>query len=138
MRFVLEVAPFFATKNLNWIGDVVMWPNVGYFSIFVREVIITQILYGFDQKIRFFEGWSWFNFNNLRLILCKALKVYSSMGRRLKLKLRKCWGKLVGGLFALSPPPILNRVRNELADSRPVKTIKKEKDRFHCFTVCSV
>ena len=37
------------------------------------------------------------------------------------------------GLFALSPPPILNRVKNELTDSRPVKTIKKEKDRFHCF-----
>ena len=129
---------FSLLRNLNWIVDVVMWPNFGYSSIFMREVIITQILYGFHQKTRIFGGWSWFNFNNLRLVLCKALKVYNSMGRRLKLKLRKCWGKLVGGLFALSPPPILNRVKNELADSRPVKIIKKEKDRFHCFIVCSV
>ena len=96
---------FSLLRNLNWIVDVVMWPNFGYSSIFMREVIITQILYGFDQKTRFFEGCSWFKFNNLRLVLCKAVKVYSSMGRRLKLKLRKCWGKLVGGLlhFLLLP-----------------------------------
>ena len=130
--------PFTLLRNLNWIVDVVMWPNFSDSSYFMREVIITQILYELDQKTRYFEGWSWFKFNNLRLVLCKALKVYSSMGRRLKLKLRKCWGKLVGDLFALSPSPILNRVKNESADSRPVKTIKKEKDRFHCFIVCSV
>ena len=129
---------FTLLRNLNWIVGVVVWPNFGYSSIFMREVTITQILYGFDQKTRLFEGWSGFKFNNLRLALCKALKVYSSMGRRLKLNLRKCWEKLVGGLFALSPPPILNRVKNELADSRPMKTIKKEKDSFHCFIVCSV
>ena len=45
-----------------------------------------------------------------------------------------CLGKIVGGgrgvLFARSPPPILNRVKNDLADSRPVKTIKKEKYRM--------
>ena len=36
------------------------------------------------------------------------------------------------------PPPILYRFKNELTDSRPVKTIKKEKYRFHCFNSCSV
>ena len=46
--------------------------------------------------------------------------------------------KAYGNLFALPPPPILNRVKNELADSRPVKTIKKEKYRFHYFIACSV
>ena len=36
------------------------------------------------------------------------------------------------------PPPILNGVKNNLADSRPVKTIKKEKYRFHYLIACSV
>ena len=36
------------------------------------------------------------------------------------------------------PHPILNRFKNELADPRPVKTIKKEKDRFYCIFACSV
>ena len=27
----------------------------------------------------------------------------------------------------------MNSVKNELTDSRPVKTIKKERGRFHCF-----
>ena len=56
----------------------------------------------------------------------------------IKTKAQKCWEKLAGNLFALPPPPILNRVKNELADSRPVKTIKKEKYRFHYFIACSV
>ena len=85
----------------------------------MRKVIITSILEGFDQKNRFFDGWSWFKFNNLGLALGTNLKFYSSMARELKLKVRKFWGlsptfvkvtgeKLVGGLFA----PILNRVKN--------------------------
>ena len=40
--------------------------------------------------------------------------------------------------FRTPPPPILNRVENQLKDSRPVKTIKKEKYRFHCFIACGV
>ena len=50
------------------------------------------------------------------------LKFYSSVVKRLKLKVRKFWGliltfaevteeKLVGGLFA--PPPIFNRVKKK-------------------------
>ena len=39
-------------------------------------------------------------------------------------------------LFALPPPPILNRVKNELADSRPVKSIKKKKYRLNYFIAC--
>ena len=55
----------------------------------------------------------------------------------IKTKSQKCWRKLAGNLLALPPPPILNRVENELADSLPVKTIKKEKYRFHYFVACS-
>ena len=73
------------------------------------------------RKTAFFEGWSWFKFNNLELVLGTSLKFYTSMAKRLKLKVRKFWGliptfvevtgeKLVGGHFTL--PPILNRVKN--------------------------
>ena len=54
----------------------------------------------------------------------------------LKLKVRKCCGKLADNLFAFPPSPILNRVESELTDSRPKKTIKKKKYRFHCFIDC--
>ena len=60
------------------------------------------------RKIAFFEGWSWFKLNNLRLALSTNLKFYTSVGKGLKLKVRKIWGliptfsevteeKLVGG-----------------------------------------
>ena len=40
----------------------------------------------------FFERCSWFKFNNLRLVLDMALKIYSSAAKGLKLKVRKFWG----------------------------------------------
>ena len=72
------------------------------------------------RKIVFFEGWSWFKFNNLGLVLGTNLKFYTSVGKVLKLKVRKFWELIPtfvevtgekpvgGGLFA---PPILNRVK---------------------------
>ena len=71
------------------------------------------------RKTAFFEGWSWFKFNNLGLALGANLKFYTSLSKGLKLKVRKFWrliltfvdvtgGKLVGGFFAM--PPILNRI----------------------------
>ena len=72
------------------------------------------------KTVFFFEGWSWFKFNNLGLALGKNLKCYTSLSKGLKLKVRKFWGlnptfvevtgkKLVGvGAF---PPSILNRVK---------------------------
>ena len=99
---------------------------VGYSNIFMREVIISQIVYGFVQKADF-EGWSWFNFDYLELTPGMALKIYSSVAKRLKLKIKKCWGKLEGSFLHFPSPAILNSIKNDLADSRPVKTIKKEK-----------
>ena len=64
------------------------------------------------------------------MVLGKAMKVYNSMEKGLKLKFTKWWGKLVGALFVLSPPPILSRVKNELIDSRPVKTMKRRSIGF--------
>ena len=74
------------------------------------------------RKTAFFEGWSSFKFNNLGLALGTNLKFCTSVAEGLKLKVRKFWGpnptivevteeKLVGGLFAPPPPPILNRVK---------------------------
>ena len=44
------------------------------------------------RKIAFFEGWSWFKFNNLGLVLGRNLKFCTSMAKELKLKVRKLWG----------------------------------------------
>ena len=72
------------------------------------------------RKIVFFEGWSWFKFNNLGLSLGTNLKFCTSQAKELKLKIRTFWGpnptfvevigeKQVGGPFLASP--ILNRVK---------------------------
>ena len=37
----------------------------------------------------FFEGWSWFKFNNMRLVLAMALKFYSCVEKRVKTKRQK-------------------------------------------------
>ena len=55
----------------------------------MRDATTTSILKGFDQKNRFFEGWSWFKFNNLGLVLGANLKFYTSVVKGLKLKVRK-------------------------------------------------
>ena len=102
-----------------WSFDQIL---VGYSGIFIREVIISQIIYGFVQKTDF-EGWSWFNVNNLGLALGMALKFYSSVAKRWKLKVENCWGELEGGLH-FPHPPILN-------------SVKKEKYRFHYLIACS-
>ena len=118
---VYDVTNKILSSDSNYIVDAVMWPKFGNHSISMREVIIISILWRFDQKNRFFEGWSWFRFNNLGLALGMNLKFYTSMAKSLKLKVRNFWGassslsrvtgeKLVGGAFCLPPPPILNRV----------------------------
>ena len=119
-----------------WSCDQIL---VGYSSIFMREVIISQIIYGFVQKADF-ERWSSFNVNTA-VWQKDQNSVTKSVTKRLKLKVKKCWGKLEGGISALSPSVLLppsNSVKNDLADSRPVKTIKKEKYRFHYLIACSV
>ena len=62
----------------------------------MREVIITEILYDFDQKNwffeGFFEGFSCFKFNYLKLVLGMALKFYRCVEERLKLKVKSIEG----------------------------------------------
>ena len=42
------------SNESNYIMEVVMWPKFDNSSICIREVIITSILYGFEQKNHFF------------------------------------------------------------------------------------
>ena len=62
--FAHSVTNKFISLDANYIVDVVMWPRFGNSSISMREVIITSILYGFDQKKLFFEGCFWLKHNN--------------------------------------------------------------------------
>ena len=56
-----------------------MCPKSGNSTISIREVIITLILQGSEQKNPFFDGCSWFTFNNLGLAQGMALKFYNSV-----------------------------------------------------------
>ena len=51
---VYEVINKKLSRDSNYIVDVVMWPKFGNSSTSMREVIITSILKGFDQKNHFF------------------------------------------------------------------------------------
>ena len=61
-------------RDSNYIVDVIMWPNFGNSSISMTEVIITL---------------SFFKLNNLGLAVAMAWKLYTSVGKGLKLKVRK-------------------------------------------------
>ena len=120
--YVHDFTNIFLSRGWNYIVDVVMWPKFGNYSISMREVIITSTYKDLTEKTAFFERWSWFKFNNLRLALGTNLKFYTCVAKGLKLKVRKfweltptfvevTWEKLVGwgGLFVLATP-VLNRV----------------------------
>ena len=49
-----DVTKKILSHGSNYIVDVVTWQKFGYSSICIREVIITSILQGFDQKKNFF------------------------------------------------------------------------------------
>ena len=78
------------------------------------------------RKTALFEGWSWFKFTNLGLALGTNLKFYTSVAKRLKLKVRKFWWiiptfveitgeKLVGELFAPPPPFWIELKQNKIS-----------------------
>ena len=61
------------------------------------------------RKTTFFDGWSWFKFNNLGLALVANLKIYTSLSKGLKLKGRKFLGLIptkLQGKTAFCPPPL--------------------------------
>ena len=78
----------FLLRDSNYIVDVVMWPKFVNYSISMREVIITSILYRFDQK----KGGCCFKVNNLGLTLVMALQLLTSVAKGSKLKVTKFLG----------------------------------------------
>ena len=116
-----------------------MWPNFGSLLQHFYERSYHKSNYiRICSKSWFWGRWSWFNVNNLGLTLGMVLTFYSSVAKGLKLKVKKCWGGLEDCFLHFLPPPIRNSIKNDLADFRPVKTIKKEKYNFHYLIACSV
>ena len=103
VNFINDVTNIILSSSSNYIVDVVMWPNFGYSSIFMIEVIITRILDGFDQKTNS-EGWPSRKFNNLKLVIGMILKLYCSVAKGLILK------RLGGGAVNLTPPVVLRKM----------------------------
>ena len=53
---VQDVTNKILSRDSNYIKDVVIWSKFGNYNISLREVIITSILEGFDQRKQFFWG----------------------------------------------------------------------------------
>ena len=54
--FVHGVINKFLSRDSNYNAEMVIWPKFGNSSISTKEVIVTPILLGFDQKTHFFWG----------------------------------------------------------------------------------
>ena len=52
---------------------------------------MTSILWGFEQNNQFFEGWTWFSFNNLGLAVGMDLQYHTSVMKGLKINVTKFW-----------------------------------------------
>ena len=89
---VHDVTKKVLSHDSNYVVDVVMRPKLCNSRISMKDVITTSILQGFDKKNHFFEGRSWFKFNNLGLALVMVLKLYTSVAKGLKLKVRNVLG----------------------------------------------
>ena len=100
----------------NYIVDVFMWPKFGYCSISMRKVITTSILYGFDQKKRFFWGVVLVQGQKFGTGTRYKLEILHQCGKRVNTKCQIVWGlnptfvevtgkKLVEGTFLAPPHP---------------------------------
>ena len=63
IMWVCEVVNKILLRDSNYTASKTLGPKFGNSSISVKEVIITLILYGFDQK-KISEGWSQLKFSN--------------------------------------------------------------------------
>ena len=97
------------------------------------------------RETAFFEGWSRFKFNNLRLALGTNLKFNTSVAKGLKLKVRKFWEliptfveitgeKLVGGPFCTPTPsigliPLINSSSNGFCEFEH-KYLKQDRPQY--------
>ena len=78
------------SSDSNGIVDEARWPKFNNYSISMKEVITTSIFEAFwTEKHAIFKGAGWFKHNNLELALCMSFKIYNSMVKGLKLKIRE-------------------------------------------------
>ena len=88
---VHDITNKISPQDSNYTIDMVMWQKFGNSNISMREDSKIWIFKDLTWKI-FFEGWSWFKFNNLQLVLGIALIFCSSAIKGSKLQIRKFWG----------------------------------------------
>ena len=104
-NFCRDVTNKILSCDSNYIADVFMWPVIVAFLW--EKLSKPQFFKDLTRKAAFFQGWSWFKFNNLELAVVANLNFYTCVTKGLKLKVRKFWwliltfvevagGKLVG------------------------------------------
>ena len=75
---------------------MIMWPKLVTLAFPPKKFSKLHLNKYLIKKTRLFEGWSYFNLNNLGLVLSMALKFCSIVTKVLKLKVRKFWGIALG------------------------------------------
>ena len=95
-----------AIKFMNFVYDAInkifssdsillqMWScdqNLLTLAFLWEKLLQPQFCKDLTSKTNFFEGWSWFKFTNLGLAQGIALKLYRSVVKGLKVKVRKFW-----------------------------------------------
>ena len=67
------------SRDSNYIVHLFILPKFDNSSISMREVTQPQFYKDLTRKTAFFEGCSWFKFNNLGLALSTKLKFYTNV-----------------------------------------------------------
>ena len=76
-------------------------------AILPEKLSQLQFYKDLTRKIAFFEGWSWFKFNNLGVVLITDLKLDTSVAKGLKLKVRKFWWLILTFVEVTRAKPLL-------------------------------
>ena len=79
MNSVYSVTSKILLRDSNYIVFVIWWPNLGNYQFYERHYQNLNFTRIWPKNSSFFEGYTWFKFNNLRLTLDMALKFYTSV-----------------------------------------------------------
>ena len=78
------------SRDADYIVDVVIWPKLSKSGISISYHNLNFIRIRPEKPL--FEGWPWFNFNNLELALGITLKFYTIVEKGIKLNFRTFCG----------------------------------------------
>ena len=59
-------------------------------AFLLEKLSLSQFYEDLIRKTNFFEGWSWFQFSNLVMVLVMSWRFYTSVAKWLKLGFKKC------------------------------------------------